>query len=669
MNLSPKQEFTNNGIGALRINPKHYLDLLCIAVLAVSDRIPANLEQLESALDKLKTEKPDIHTGIKLIRERLPQEEIVARLKDLRSQTKADFLSQNRMTLIHALLSDDRIQYSSSDPILAEFVKNFASMINSGNVKSIFDPAFGLGTLVYSAFNGSKGPETEIDYDEAGNEIEIRRFIAKKIVGSDISDEVVQVARQLGEMLGFETEIAVENALRMAQRVTMKHDLVVCEPPAGLRLDDDLLKQDWPFGRPARSSADWAWGQIVQNHVAESGFGLLFVTSGALFRTSPNDVLVRAKMVGSGVIRAVINLPSGMSPAHRANMSLIVFGATTRKSDSQNRILFVDMREPVFRRSTFEYTQNLIEKIHDACDVFADFENGFFDREVGYTAALSINDPQLLKNDMNLNPSLYVTQMLTGINTKLSVKKDVTKLGEKISELTQLVRQAETELSTFNVKAEFVNLGELIANGKVIQVVGMSKNDLKENRVLGVKYDAESGDRVGLEDEVEKRIPYISVDDIRQPGELQQTGSLRLDLVKRDNALVLTEPGDVVFIKTGKPAAKVDRGGKKHLFSPLTVLRITPEGRKTISPEVLAFVLNGERVKKFMQGTTIGRLQIESVPIPIMESVNTLEINQGLNLVQRLLMKSLETNNELNKLEQKLNQVLAGEFDGLQEER
>lgn len=667
--MSPNQELANNGLNALRINPKHYLDLLCLAVLSVSDRIPADLEQLESSLDKLKSEKSDIYQEIQLIKERLPKEVIAARLKDLRHTTKANFLSQNRMTVLHAFLSDDRIQYSSSDPILAEFVKHFASMINSGNLKSVFDPAFGLGTLIYSAFNGSNGPETEIDYDESGNEIEVRRFIARKVIGSDIDKNAVQVARQLGELLGFETEIKVENALNTVKDSTMKHDLVVCEPPAGLRLDEDLLKQDWPFGRPARSSADWAWGQIVQNHVAISGYGLLFVTSGALFRTNPNDVLVRAKMVGSGAIRAVINLPSGMSPAHRANMSLIVFGSTTRKSDSVSRILFIDMEEPEFRRGTFEYTKDLIEKIHEACDVFADFEKGIFDREVGYTASLNVNDPELLKNDMNLNPSLYVTQMVTGINTKLSVKKDVLNLGKRVIELTNLVKQAEAELSSFTVKAEFVNLGELISTGKVVQVLGMSKNDLKENRVFGIKYDADSGDRVGLEDEVEKRIPYISVDDIRKPGELRQTGSLRPDLVKRDNALVLTEPGDVVFIKTGRPAAKVDRGGKKHLFSPLTVLRVTPEGRKTISPEVLAFVLNGERVKKFMQGTTIGRLQIESVPIPVMESVNIAEINRGLDLVQRLLMKSLDTNNELIKLEQKLNQVLAGEFDGLQEEQ
>jgi hypothetical protein len=70
-----------------------------------------------------------------------------------------------------------------------------------------------------------------------------------------------------------------------------------------------------------------------------------------------------------------------------------------------------------------------------------------------------------------------------------------------------------------------------------------------------------------------------------------------------------------------------------------------------------------------MQGSTIGRLKIESVPIPIMDSINSKEINQRLEIVQRLVMKSRDLNDQLHNLEQKLNQVLAGEFDGLQENR
>ena len=84
---------------------------------------------------------------------------------------------------------------------------------------------------------------------------------------------------------------------------------------------------------------------------------------------------------------------------------------------------------------------------------------------------------------------------------------------------------------------------------------------------------------------------------------------------------------------------------------------------------MLAFVLNSERVKKFIQGSTIGRLMIESIPIPIMDTVTSTEIITGLDLIQRLLMKSNDLNAQLSSLEEKLGQVLAGEFDGLEEER
>jgi len=654
-------------LGSLRLSPKYFFTLIILGVLSVSERIPKNKEELESGLQTLKESNLDLYLGLEKAWNQIRQEDLDERLKVLDRTSKSDFISQNRMTLIHALLSDDQLTHASSDPILGEFVKHIASIIDPEYLRSVFDPAFGAGTLLYSAFNGSKGPDTEIDYDEVGNEVEVRRFIAKKIVGLDINPDVCKFAAQLGKLLGFEANIFVGNALESINAHPELHDLVVCEPPAGMRIEESLVRQDWPFGRPAKSSIDWAWAQIVQRHIASMGYGLLFVPSGALFRTHPNDVLVRAKMVGSGAIRAVFNLPSGMSQAHRLNMSLIIFGPLSDRPKLEAKILFVDISEPTSRKGSFEYVKSVLEKIHDACNVFEDVELGIFKPELGYSATLSVSDPQLMKNDMNLNPSLYVTQMIEGINTKINMKKDISVIEKTISEFLNLIGQAEDELSNFMIKADFVNLGELIANGKIVQVIGMSKNDLKSNRILGVKYDADSGKRLGLGDTLEKNIPYISVQDIRNPGKLAQSGVLRPDIVMKENELIQTKPGDVVFIKTGKPAAKVDLEGNKNLFSPLSVLRITDEGKKTISPEVLAFVLNGERVKKFMQGSTIGRLQIEAIPIPIMDPEITGKINNGLQLVQKLLLKSMSVNLELFSLKQKLNQILAGELEGLED--
>jgi hypothetical protein len=43
------------------------------------------------------------------------------------------------------------------------------------------------------------------------------------------------------------------------------------------------------------------------------------------------------------------------------------------------------------------------------------------------------------------------------------------------------------------------------------------------------------------------------------------------------------------------------------------------------------------------------------------------KINNGLQLVQKLLLKSMSVNLELISLRQKLNQILAGELEGLED--
>lgn len=653
----------------LRINPKFYFAIVVAAALRETDQVPDSIQKLEQAINKLKVSWPVAYPLISGIWKSLQENEnLDENFNQIKGISKTRFFNQYHGHITNVILNDDSFGAFKSNPTLAEFVKHFALLLGNGKIDSIFDPAFGLGSLVYAAFDGSSGPETTIGLDENGDEIDLTRLLVKKVRGNEINPDAAALANSLGQLFGFDANISIDDSLTIRSQEFEKYQLVVSEPPIGNRLDDQILKQDWQFGRPSKGSSEWAWAQIVQRSISKGGYGLLFVTAGALFRNNPSDVLIRAKMVSSGVIQAVFNLPSGLSPAHRAKMALIVLSNQSIKSTNE-KILFVEISEPNGRKGTYEYSKDLLTKIHDACDVFEDFKNGFFEREIGYSAALPINDPELLKNDMNLNPALYVTQIVSGVNTNLSVKKDISQLTKKVAEIKELIDKANDELSTFNVKAEFINLGELLATGKIIQVLGMSKNDLKSSELSPAKFDAESGDRVSSESIWEKNISYISVDDVRNVGELNQTGVLRQDAIPNKSSLVYTQPNDVVLIKTGKPSARVDKIGGKLLFSPLSVLRITELGQNTISPEVLAFVLNGERIKKFMQGSTIGRLKIESVPIPIMDSINSKEINQRLEIVQRLVMKSRDLNDQLHNLEQKLNQVLAGEFDGLQENR
>ena len=89
-------------------------------------------------------------------------------------------------------------------------------------------------------------------------------------------------------------------------------------------------------------------------------------------------------MISAGTIRAVINLPPGSSSSSRVPMSLIIFAGSGVPLSKNDEILFLSMPELDGRPGTMGNPSNLFKSIHDACDVFNDFERGKFKRVIGY---------------------------------------------------------------------------------------------------------------------------------------------------------------------------------------------------------------------------------------------------------------------------------------------
>ena len=178
----------------------------------------------------------------------------------------------------------------------------------------------------------------------------------------------------------------------------------------------------------------------------------------------------------------------------------------------------------------------------------------------------------------------------------------------------------------------------------------MTKNELKKEPLEGALHEE-----------------YLTVGDIRDSGPLEASGKIALEKEFSNRPKIRTEPNDVVFIKTGRPAAKVDYYGGALLYSPLSLLRLTNEGQKIFNHRILAFYLNGDGAKKFMHGGTIGRLEIEKVPFPIFDLATRDQINENLLGIEKLLTRSKKLSNKLDELELKLSRVLWGEFKGLKE--
>jgi len=538
-----------------------------------------------------------------------------------------------------------------SPSFLGEFVKDLAHSKFGGDVKSVYDPAFGFGNILFSGFDGSL-PEKKIWVDEDDQEIEVDATIARRILGTEINVDICKLTNTLGKIFGYNIEVTAANSLILQDPVHSKHQLVVCQPPVGLKLSAESIAQDWSFGRPTSSRSDWAWAQIVHSHISPDGYGLLFLSRGPLFNRL--ESFIRAKMINSGAIRAVINLPSGSHSSSRLPASLIIFAGRDVPRAKADEILFLSLPEPEKSPSSWEYWSSLFKSIHDACKVFYRFEEGKFERVIGYSAVVNRNDQNLVNNSWNIDPSNYVTQVATGIDIKLNVRKDINLIAKTGNDLADRISQTKDKFATFTVKAEFTTIGEMIKSGKLILLTGMSKNDLKRNQKRNQLSDST------LES-------YLTVNDLRSAMPLEATGQVSWEGELEDREEIRTEVNDVVFIKTGTPAAKVDYHGGALLFSPLSALRITEKGEKFVTSKILAFILNGDGIKKFMHGTSVGRLAIEKVPIPILNKINRVEINEHLLAVEKLIMRTNELRNQLDALDLMLNKVLSGEFEGLQE--
>jgi len=646
MRLSPKRTMPTSLSETLKSNSIS-LDLVLFYLMAQRGLWAKDKKEVIQAISDLRDTQSD-----RVIQElwvKISASITDEKIKEVNERTSEKW--QNiRFSLLDELSSLEFQSSSISPSFLGEFIKNFVVSKFNYSIKTIFDPAFGLGNMIFCSLDGSK-PGQSIGFDEDGKEFYSNDVISRRIEGTEIDNSVCLFANALGKLFGYDIAIKNGNSLDFRESLPSKHQLVVCQPPAGMKLHEEFLKQDWSFGQPSAQQADWAWAQIVYKHISADGYGLLFVPRGALFRTGPKELFIRSRMIAEGAIRAVINLPSGSSLASRVPMSLIILAGAEIPVSKKNEILFLSMPEPnEGRPGSLEYLSSQLKSIHEACDVFYAFEQGRFKRELGYSAVVGRTDKSLINNEWRIDPSNYVTDISTGINVKLDLNDDIAKISKESEELTNLIIETKKKFASFIIKAEFTTIGEMIKSGKLIQVTGMTKNELKKEPLEGALHEE-----------------YLTVGDIRDSGPLEASGKIASEKESSNRPKIRTEPNDVVFIKTGRPAAKVDYHGGALLYSPLSLLRLTNEGQKIFNHRILAFYLNGDGAKKFMHGGTIGRLEIEKVPFPIFDLATRDQINENLLGIEKLLSRSKKLSNKLDELELKLSRVLWGEFKGLKE--
>ncbi|WP_240958334.1 N-6 DNA methylase [Streptomyces chilikensis] len=192
-----------------------------------------------------------------------------------------------------------------------------------GTPAAVLDPACGSGTLLAAA----------------------ARRGARELYGQDALPVQARRSAVSLALTAPEATAAVRtgDSLRADAFPGLLVDAVLSNPPYGVRdWGHDELAYDprWAYGVPARAESELAWVQHALSHLRPGGHAVLLLPPATASRTSGRRV--RAELVRSGALRAVIALPPGASMPLHIGLQVWVLQRPEPGGPERRSVLFVD---------------------------------------------------------------------------------------------------------------------------------------------------------------------------------------------------------------------------------------------------------------------------------------------------------------------------------------
>lgn len=415
----------------------------------------------------------------------------------------------------------------------------------------VYDPACGIAAGLLAAVEGGARPV--------------------RIVGHDVNRRALRIARQRALLHEVEIEFVQTNVLREDIDPTLRADVVIAEPPFGLRLDAPawLTDRRFQFGPPPRTSADTAWLQHVIAHLTDAGRGYVITPMGPLFREG-EERAIRTELIRSGCVEVIVGLPGKMVPQTAIPLALWIL-RRPKPVNAAGQILLIDAgKEETPEAHVVAWLQSDDER-----------------RNIPY-ASVSITD--ILAADSILSPQRWTTQIdykpeevaRAYTDGRAAIEGALRELEQTVSSFQQLPQPGPSRVLT---------VAELIDHGVL---------ELRSGRPAD-RYE-------GLPARLRARV--VTAGDIRD-GNLCDTS--------RDVALSempeLTQPGDVLVTTMHTVRARVDQTG---LHIPSTgVYRLRILDHDVLLSQYLVLALMGSWNARFQSGSTIQRAPIRRLEIPL----------------------------------------------------
>lgn len=446
---------------------------------------------------------------------------------------------------------------------ISTLLANLANEKIDGGV--LYDPACGIAnTLIQTTALGAK---------------------PKQLVGQDFNRFALRIARLRSYLHDEDLTLISGDVLAEDVLPDLKADVIVLEPPFGLRFESPSALADvrFTFGTPPRSSADFAWIQDVVYHLSESGRGYVITPLGSLHRTN-SEQNIRAELVREGCIEAIIALPGKMLPNTAIPLALWVLRKPTSYSDE--KILFIDATNETAPEEVAHRWLRDISKFPEI-----------------QLVSRTIFASEVLSQNANLLPQNWV----------LSDLADYDELDEDYSGSFERVEYSIQESE---------------------RLLGLLKNPVSKAETRTVT----------VEELLSQDVFKMQIGRTRFSSEGEQLKSCFTHSMVRQGILpsaasqskeeVLTSPGDVIVATVNATNALFDPEGGHEVSNGL--YRFTQFNTKVLLPEFFAQVVSGSWNKRFQAGSAMQRANAKHLEIPLPSVAEQERLVQVISAAQEL---------------------------------
>lgn len=447
----------------------------------------------------------------------------------------------------------------STSPELAKLLVDLADPIHG----RVYDATAGIGELLVTAANAAERPV--------------------ELLGQELDATAWRIATQRLIVHDLQARVARGDTLRHDLLPDLQADIVFIDAPAELKWTADNAFTDprWAYGPPS-GVADLAWVQHAIAHVAGDDRRAFVVVPDAAGYRRGKDTRIRAELVRSGSVEAVLGLPTNITPGTNIRRSVWVVSRPGANHHHGGQILFADP---------------MADDAGDAGDaadalvaVYKNWRRGSAGGVLDVRWARVVPALEILGPEVELTPTRWLTPVVDEPAT------------EVVEQLHDVVNEANTALGKI---ANLPELDPAALQPRFDRAPRATIRQLMEDGLITVRRGIPKGK---LQTGGADGFPALTAGFFGRHGEpTTMAGPIAPDQ--------LTRPGDIVVVTDMQIRAVVVR--QKYVpVAPVHVISITPRSA-ALDPDYLAECLNSRWNQRFLTGSGIKHARLPQLEVVV----------------------------------------------------